>query len=290
MKKLKIGLPKGSLQDFTFGLFKRAGYQLKAEERSYLLSTNDPELEISLIRAQEIPGYVEKGALDVGITGKDWILETEAKVKEIKELPYTKSGIGSVRLVIAVPKGSGIKKISDLEGKSIATEFVNLTQDYLKKKGVAAKVEFSWGATEIKAGKLTDAISELTETGRTLAAHNLKIIETILESTTRLIANRNSFQDPWKRKKISNIALLLEGALLAEKKVGLKLNIEEKRLKKLLSVLPALRKPTVSSLSEEGWCAVEVIVEKREVKDLIPRLKEVGGQGIVEYPLNKVIY
>ncbi len=290
MKKLKIGVPKGSLQDFTFGLFKKAGYQLKVEERSYLLSTTDPELEVSLIRAQEIPGYVEKGALDSGITGKDWILETKAKVKEIKELPYTKSGIGSVRLVIAVPKGSAIKKISDLEGKSIATEFVNITQDYLKKKGVKeAKVEFSWGATEIKAGKLADAICELTETGRTLAAHNLKIIETILQSTTRLIANRKSFQDPWKRRKISAIGLLLEGALLAEKKVGLKLNIEEKRLKKLLSVLPALRKPTISSLSEEGWCAVEVIVEKEKVKDLIPRIKEAGGQGIIEYPLNKVI-
>ncbi|MCK4244225.1 MAG: ATP phosphoribosyltransferase, partial [Candidatus Omnitrophica bacterium] len=250
----------------------------------------DPELEISLIRAQEIPGYVEKGALDAGITGKDWILETKAKVKEIKKLPYTKSGIGSVRLVIAVPKGSSIKKISDLEGKSIATEFVNITKDYLKKKGVVAKVEFSWGATEIKAGKLADAICELTETGRTLAAHNLKIIGTILQSTTRLIANRNSFQDPWKRRKISDIVLLLEGALLAEKKVGLKLNIEEKRLKKLLSVLPALRRPTVSSLSEKGWCAVEVIVDKEKVKDLIPRLKEVGGQGIIEYPLNKVIY
>ena len=290
MKKLKIGIPKGSLQDFTIKLFRKAGFRLKVEERSYLLSSGDQELETSLIRAQEIPGYVEKGALDAGIAGKDWILETKAKVKEIKEFPYTKQGIGSIKLVIAVPKDSPIKRISDLEGKTIATELLNVTQDYLKKRGVKAKVEFSWGATEVKAGKLVDAIAELTETGVTLAAHNLKIIETILESTTRLIANKDSFQDPWKKRKILAIALLLEGALLAERKVGLKLNIEEKRLKKLLSVLPSLRKPTLSSLSEKGWCAVDVVVDKEGVKDLIPRLKEAGGQGIIEYPLNKVIY
>ncbi|HCG76501.1 MAG: ATP phosphoribosyltransferase [bacterium (Candidatus Ratteibacteria) CG_4_10_14_3_um_filter_41_18] len=290
MKKLKIALPKGSLQDFTFSLFKRAGFRLKVEERSYLVSTNDPELEVSLIRAQEIPTYVEKGAVDSGISGKDWILENKARVKEVKELPYTKQGIGSVKLVIAVPKNSPIKKVSDLEGKTIATELVNVTKDYLKKKGVSAKVEFSWGATEIKAGRLVDAIAELTETGATLIAHNLKIIETILTSTPRLIANTKSFREPWKRKKLSALALLLEGALLAETKVGLKLNILSGRLKKLLSVLPALRKPTVSSLSEEGWCAVEAIVEKEEVKNLIPRLKEIGAEGIIEYPLNKVIY
>lgn len=242
MKKLKIALPKGSLQDFTFSLFKRAGFRLKVEERSYLVSTNDPELEVSLIRAQEIPTYVEKGAVDSGISGKDWILENKARVKEVKELPYTKQGIGSVKLVIAVPKNSPIKKVSDLEGKTIATELVNVTKDYLKKKGVSAKVEFSWGATEIKAGRLVDAIAELTETGATLIAHNLKIIETILTSTPRLIANTKSFREPWKRKKLSALALLLEGALLAETKVGLKLNILSGRLKKLLSVLPALRK------------------------------------------------
>ncbi len=290
MKKLKIGIPKGSLQDFTLKLFKKAGFDLKIEERSYLVSADDPQLELFLIRAQEIAGYVENGSFDAGITGKDWILETRAKVKEIKELPYTKRGPGSMRLVIAVPGDSKIRKISDLEGKTIASELVNVTRDYLKKKGIKANVEFSWGATEIKAGKLVDAISELTETGVTISAHNLRIIETILEPTTRVIANKNSFQDPWKRKKISNVALLLEGALLAEGKVGLKLNIKERGLKKLLSILPALRKPTVSSLSEKGWYAVEVIVDRKEVKKLIPQLKELGAQGIIEYPLNKVIY
>ena len=290
MKKLKIGIPKGSLQDFTLKLFKKAGFDLKIEERSYLVSADDPQLELFLIRAQEIAGYVENGSFDAGITGKDWILETRAKVKEIKELPYTKRGPGSMRLVIAVPGDSKIRKISDLEGKTIASELVNVTRDYLKKKGIKANVEFSWGATEIKAGKLVDAISELTETGVTISAHKLRIIETILEPTTRVIANKNSFQDPWKRKKISNVALLLEGALLAEGKVGLKLNIEERGLKKLLSILPALRKPTVSSLSEKGWYAVEIIVDRKEVKKLIPQIKELGAQGIIEYPLNKVIY
>ena len=290
MKKLKIGIPKGSLQDFTLKLFKKAGFELKLEERSYLVSADDPQLELSLIRAQEIAGYVESGSLDAGITGKDWILETRAKVEGIKELPYTKRGPGSMKLVIAVPGDSKIRKIADLEGRTIATELVNVTRDYLKKKGIKAKVEFSWGATEIKAGKLVDAISELTETGATLSAHNLRILEIILESTTRLIANKDSLRNPWKRKKISNVALLLEGALLAEGKAGLKLNIKEKGVEKLLSILPALRKPTISSLSEKGWCAVEVIVDKRDMKELIPRLKEVGGQGIIEYPLNKVIY
>ena len=289
-KKLKLVLPKGSLQEATLTIFQRAGFEIYSSSRSYFLSINDPEIEAVLLRTQEIPRYVELGAFDAGIAGKDWITENRAKVVEVTELVYSKQGFRPVKIVVAVPESSNIKKVEDLEGKLIATELVNLTEDFLKKKGIKANVEFSYGATEIKAGKLVDAIVEITETGSTLYSHNLKIIEVIMESTPRLIANKNSWKDEWKREKIKNISMLLRGALIAEGKVGLKMNLKKENLKKILKILPAMKKPTISPLADEKWVAIETIVDKKIVKDLIPELKKNGAEGIVEYALNKVIY
>ncbi|MDO9574760.1 MAG: ATP phosphoribosyltransferase, partial [Candidatus Contubernalis sp.] len=253
MNKLKLGLPAGSLQKATMEMFKKAGFNIFVGERSYFPSIDDEEIECTLIRAQEIPKYVQDGVLDMGLTGKDWITETKSVVVEVAELVYSKQGLKPIKLVIAVPNDSDIKEVKDLEGKKIATEMVESTRDYLKKHGVNARVEFSWGATEVKPPKLADAIAELTETGRSLVANNLRILDTILESTTRVIANNESFEDPWKRKKIENMVTLLKGALLAEEKVGLKMNVSKDNLAKVISLLPALRKPTISNLNDEEW-------------------------------------
>ncbi|MCX6799000.1 MAG: ATP phosphoribosyltransferase [Candidatus Diapherotrites archaeon] len=287
--KLKLGLPKGSLQDATIKLFKKAGYNIIVNERSYYPQIDDAEVECILMRAQEIPRYVEQGALDVGITGKDWILETKAAVEEIAELLYAKQGLGKVEWVLAVPENSGIKNVKDLQGKRIATELVEFTKEYLRKNGVNADVEFSWGATEVKCPELADAIVEVTETGTSLRANNLRTVETLLESTTRLIANKKAYQDKWKREKIENMALVLKGALEAEARVCLMMNIEKKNLKAVLAILPALKNPTISPLSDENWVAIITIAEEKIVRNLIPRLKKAGARDIVELPLNKVI-
>jgi len=289
MPKLKIGLPKGSLERMTIDLFKRAGYQIKTEERSYAPSVDDKELECLLVRTQEIPLYVEKGLLDMGLAGYDWILERGVKVKKIKELIYSKQGLGKVRWVLAVPVDSQIKRVEDLEKKRVATELVQVTRNYFRRKGIKVEVEFSWGTTEVKPPHLVDAIVELTETGASLRANKLRVVDTVLESTTWLIANLSSWKDSWKREKIKNLAILLEGALNGLGKVGLKMNVSQANLQKLLAVLPALKKPTISRLSEEGWWAVEVILDELEARELIPKIKKLGGEGIVEYPLNKVV-
>lgn len=289
MKKLKLGIPKGSLQKATLTLFKKAGFNIFVNERSYKPVIDDEEIECLLIRAQEIPKYVEQGVLDLGLSGKDWILETDADVFEIADLIYAKQGLGKVKLVLAVAENSNIKSIKDLKGKRVATELVNVTKKYLRENNVKAEVEFSWGATEVKVPELVDAIAELTETGSSLKANNLKIIETILESNTKLIANKKSIKDPWKKKKIEDIALLLTGALNAEGKVGLKMNLEKKNLNKVLSILPALKSPTISELAVKNWLALEIIIEEKTVRELIPQLKKFGAKGIVEYPLNKIV-
>ncbi len=289
MKKLKLGIPKGSLQEATLALFKKAGFNIFVNERSYKPAIDDEEIECLLIRAQEIPRYVEQGVLDLGLSGKDWIIETNADVEEIADLIYAKQGLRKVKLVIAVAEDSSIKSIKDLQGKRIATELVNVTKNYLKKNKINSEVEFSWGATEVKVPGLVDAIAELTETGSSLKANNLRVIDTIMESTTKLIANKNSMKDEWKKKKIDEIALLLNGALLAESKVGLKMNVEKKNLNKLLLLLPALKNPTISELSDKNWVAVETIIDEKIVREIIPKLKQAGAQGIVEYSLNKII-
>jgi len=289
MPKLKLAIPKGSLQEATLRMFRKAGLQMVVNPRSYFPSIDDPEIEPMLIRAQEIPIYVQDGVLDAGLTGLDWVKENRAKVVEVCDLIYAKEGLRPVRWVLAVPQNSKIKKIKDLQGKRIATEVVQLTKDYLSQKGVKAEVEFSWGATEVKPPHLADAIVELTETGSSLRANNLRIVETILESTTKLIANKKAYQDKWKRKKIQNLVLLLKGALAAEDKVGLKMNVAEENLKKLLAILPAMKKPTISHLTSKGWYALETIISEDKVRKLIPGLKEAGAEGIIEYPLNKVI-
>jgi len=288
-KELKLGLPKGSLQESTFRLFKKAGWFIRASSRSYFPSIDDAELSGMLIRAQEMARYVEDGVLDAGLTGQDWVKDQNAKVVEVGNLVYGKVGKKPVRWVIAVPNDSKIKKVKDLQGKRIATELVNYTKRYLKQNGVTADVEFSWGATEVKPPILADAIVELTETGSSLRANNLRIVETIMESVTVFIANKKAWVDPWKRKKIENMYLLLSGAIDAESKVGLKLNVAAKNLQKVISSLPALHTPTVNDLSDEGWHSIEVIVDERVVRDIIPKLKTAGATGIVEYPLNKVI-
>lgn len=288
--KLRIGLPKGSLEVATFQMFKKAGFNISRSERSYFPAIDDEELEAILIRAQEIPRYVEEGVLDVGLTGKDWIMENKSKVVEVADLVYAKQGLRPVRWVVAVPKDSPIKSVKGLRGKRIATELVNVTKSYLRKNKVKAEVEFSWGATEVKPPELVDAIVELTETGESLRANNLRIIDTILESTTKLIANGKAYQEKWKRRKIDILALLLKGALRAEEKVGLKMNVPQEKLKKVISILPAMRTPTISKLSEENWWALETIIDEKTVRDIIPKLKQAGAQGIIEYALNKVIY
>ncbi len=289
MKKIKLGIPKGSLQESTIELFKKAGFNIHVDERSYKPIINDEEIDCLLIRAQEIPKYVEKGVLDAGLSGKDWIIETDADVYEVADLVYAKTGFGKVKLVLAVPEDSGIKSVKDLEGKRIATELVNVTKNYLKNHNVSAEVEFSWGATEVKVPELVDAISELTETGSSLRANKLRVIETILEATTKFIANKKSMQDPWKKQKIEEIALLLNGALAAESKVALKMNVEKKNLSGLISLLSSLKSPTVSELSDKNWIAVEVVVDEKIVREIIPKLKKAGAQGIIEYSLNKII-
>ena len=286
---LKLGMPKGSLQESTTELFKKAGIRISTGDRSYFPYCDDDEIEVMLIRSQEMGKYVQDGLFDVGLTGQDWILETSAKVHEVSELVYGKSGFRPVRWVLAVPNDSPIKSVKDLQGKTIATELVNYTTKYLAERNVQATVEFSWGATEAKAGMLVDAIVELTETGRSLKANKLRIVEDFLSSTTRLIANEKSWQDPWKRQKIENIAILLKGALAAEGMVGLKLNLEEKNLDAIMKILPALKRPTVSKLTLPGWIAIEVVLEETIVKRVIPELKRAGAEGIIEYPLNKLI-
>jgi ATP phosphoribosyltransferase len=290
MKKLKIGLPKGSLQENTFELFKKAGFKIYTESRQYKPYCDDEELDITLVRAQEIPKYVEEGVFDCGISGYDWILETNAKVKQVCELLYSKSGFRPVRWVVAVPEDSDITSITQLKNKRISTELINYVKKYFKKKKIPVKVEFSWGATEVKVPELADAIVELTETGSSLRANKLKIIEEILVSTTRFIANYNSLKDTWKKEKIDNLALLLKGALEAEGMVGLKMNVEKKSLTKIEKLLPSLKNPTISQLSDPNWVAVEVVLKESEVKKMIPQLKKAGAQGIIEYPLNKVVY
>lgn len=289
MKKVKLGIPKGSLEGATVVLFEKAGYAIRATERSYFPSIDDPEMECMLVRAQEMPHYVERGVLDFGITGHDWVVETGASVRELAELIYAKQGMRPVRWVLAVPARSRIRSVKDLKGKTIATEAVNLTKAYLRKHKVRAEVEFSWGATEAKPPELADAIVELTETGSSLRANDLKVIDTVLESTTQVIVNLQSWKDAWKRRKIENVVLLLQGALAAQGKVGLKMNVSQDNLKAVLALLPALKKPTISQLSQEHWVAVETILDEPTVRDLIPELKRAGAQGIVEYPLNKII-
>ncbi|HET6515352.1 MAG TPA: ATP phosphoribosyltransferase [Thermodesulfovibrionales bacterium] len=286
---LKLGLPKGSLQESTLRLFKKAGYHISVSSRSYYPVFDDAEIESMLIRAQEMARYVEDGHLDCGLTGRDWVLEQNADVIEVAELRYAKEGFRPVRWVVAVPMESKIKSLKDLDGKRIATELVGFTRRYLKSKGIRAEVDFSWGATEIKPPFLADAIVELTETGTSLRANNLRVVETMIESTTRFISNKKAWHDRWKRQKMENIALLLRGALAAEEKVGLKMNVPEKSFKRILNLLSAMHSPTVSSLSDSGWYAVDVVTDERIVRDLIPKLKAAGASGIVEYQLNKVI-
>lgn len=286
---LKLGLPKGSLQESTLRLFRKAGYHISVSTRSYYPVFDDAEIESMLIRAQEMARYVEDGVLDCGLTGYDWILEQNVDVAEVAELQYGKEGFRPVRWVIAVPMDSKIKSVKDLEGKRIATELVGYTKRYLKSKGIKADVDFSWGATEVKPPYLADAIVELTETGASLRANNLRVVETIVESTTRFIANKKAWNDKWKKKKMENIALLLKGALAAEEKVGLKMNVQKNSFKRVLSLLSAMHSPTISSLSDSGWYAIEVITDEKIVRDLIPKLKRAGASGIIEYQLNKVI-
>jgi len=290
MSVLKLGLPKGSLQESTFKLFERAGYKLTVQTRSYMPIIDDPEIECLMFRAQEMARYVERGLLDVGLTGKDWIIENNADVVEVEDLVYSKATTQAYRWVLAVPEDSPIHSVRDLEGKRIATELVEATRRYLQKHGVTAEVEYSWGATEIKAPLLVDAIVEGTETGSSLRANRLRIIDTVAESTTKLIANRQAWADPWKREKIETLAMLLKGALQAEVKVGLKMNVPRDHLEQVTAQLPSLHTPTISSQTDPDWVAVEVIADKHLVRDLIPRLKRAGATGIVEYPLNKVIY
>jgi len=287
--KLKLGLPKGSLQEATVRMFAKAGFKLGMNDRSYFPSIDDDEIEVILLRAQEMSRYVEDGILDVGLTGNDWIRENGSNVVRVAELIYAKQSMRPVRWVLAVPQNSKIKSVKDLKGKRIATELVKVTKDYFAKNKVKADVEFSWGATEVKALIGLDAIVEVTETGSSLRANNLREVATVCESTTQFIANRKSWMSPWKRAKIENIAMLLKGAIAAEEKVGLKMNVARTDLKKVLAILPAMKKPTISGLSDASWVDVDTIIDEKEVKYLIPKLKRAGASGIIEYPLNKVI-
>lgn len=291
MKKLRLGLPKGSLQEATIKVFERAGFRVYISERSYFPSIDDPEIEPVLLRAQEMSRYVEEEALDCGITGADWIAENGSKVVSLSELMYAKQSSVKVRWVLAVPEKSAFYSVKDLQGKRIATEVVNVTKNYLRKNHVKADVEFSWGATEAKvADGLVDAVVELTETGSSLRANKLRIVDTVCESTTQFIANKKAAQDPWKKKKMGQIVMLLQGALNANNMVGLKMNLQEKNLKKVLSVLPSLKNPTISTLSQKNWLALETVISEAIVRTLIPNLKSAGAQDIIEYSLNKIIY
>ena len=287
--KLKLGIPKGSLETATIDLFRRAGFNITTSTRSYFPAVDDPEVECMLIRAQEMSRYVEDGVLDAGLTGRDWVQENEAHIQTVADLIYAKQSFGKVRWVLAAPEASPYKSVYDLQGKTIATELVNITERYLSSKGVKARVEFSWGATEVKPPELADAIVEVTETGSSLRANKLRILETVLESNTQLIANIEAWGDPWKRRKLEDMKMLLEGAINALGKVGLMLNVLRDQLPAVLRVLPALKKPTISQLSDEAWVAVNTILEEHTVRTIIPRLKEAGAQGIVEYPLNKIV-
>jgi ATP phosphoribosyltransferase len=289
MSTLRLGIPKGSLQDATVQLFAKAGWRISVNTRSYFPGIDDSEIECMLVRAQEMARYVETGALDAGITGRDWVFETGADVAEIGELLYSKQSLAPVRWVLAVPEDGAIQSVKDLEGKVIATEVVNLTTKYLARHNVSARVEFSWGATEVKVPQLADAIVEVTETGSSLRANRLRIVDTVLESRTVFIANRGSISDSWKCEKISNLVLLLTGAIAAYTKVGIMLNVRKEHLAAVLGVLPALKNPTVSTLSDPEWIAVNTIVDENIVRTIIPRLKAAGAQGIVEYPLNKIV-
>lgn len=292
VKVLKLGLPKGSLQESTFKMFKKAGFNVSLpNERSYFPSINDAEIRVVLLRAQEMARYVQDGALDCGITGNDWIMENKADVVRVTDLIYAKQSLNKVRWVLAVPQDSGIKNIKQLRGKRVASELVNVTKDYFRKNKIKLDVEFSWGATEAKVNAgLVDAIVELTETGSSLKANKLVEIATLCESTAQFIANKKSYADNWKKEKIGQVVLLLKGAIAAEEKVGLKMNVKKEDLKKVLAKLPALKKPTISGLSDDGWFAIETIIDERVVRQIIPELKKAGAQGIIEYPLNKVIY
>ena len=287
--KLKLGIPKGSLENATIELFRRAGFNITASSRSYFPAIDDPEIECMLIRAQEMARYVEDGILDAGLTGRDWIEESSAEVEKIVDLIYAKQSFGKVRWVLAVPETSQFQSVQDLQGKIIATELVETTKRYLAQNGVTAKVEFSWGATEVKPPVLADAIVEITETGSSLRANKLRIIETILESNTQLIANKTAVKDEAKRRKLWDMKLLLESAINALGKVGLMMNVRKDNLNAVLDVLPALKKPTISHLSDEDWLAVNTILDESMVRTIIPRLQEAGAQGIVEYPLNKIV-
>lgn len=287
--KLKLGIPKGSLENATVDLFKRAGFNITTSSRSYFPAIDDPEIECMLIRAQEMARYVEDGVLDAGLTGRDWVEENDSSVVTVADLIYAKQSFGKVRWVLAVPEASSFHSVTDLQGKVIATELVGATRRYLQRNGVTAKVEFSWGATEVKPPVLADAIVEVTETGSSLRANKLRIIETVLESNTQLVANTASWEDSWKRRKLEDMKMLLEGAINALGKVGLMLNVQKERLEAVLGVLPALKNPTVSPLSSGDWFAVNTILDESTVRDIIPRLKEAGAQGIVEYPLNKIV-
>ena len=286
---LKLGIPAGSLQEATAELFRRAGYKITFGSRSYYPTVDDDEMECLLIRAQEMARYVEDGVLDAGLTGHDWVLENGADVREVVELVFSKVSRRPVRWVLCVPEDSPVRSVKDLQGKRIATEAVGLTTRYLEKHGVKARVEFSWGATEVKPPRLADAIVEVTETGSSLRANNLRIVDEVLQSTTRLVANHQSYADPWKQQKIDDLALMLQGAMAAEGKVGLMMNVPREKLRQVLALLPALQQPTVSSLADEKWVAVNTILDETVVRHIIPRLKATGARGIVEYPLCKVI-
>lgn len=289
-RRLCIGLPSGSLQEATLDLFVKAGYQITGTKRSYKPAVDDPELDVRLLRAQEISRYVERGFLDCGITGKDWVEENGSDVEILAKLEYSKATSGPTRWVLVVPEASPIQSIQDLQGKRIATEAVGLTTRYLQKHGIKAIVEFSWGATEVKVPELVDAIVDITETGTSLKANGLRIVDVITESFPQVIGNRNAMRDPWKSAKIARLMLLLQGALNARNKVGLKMNLELSKLASLIQRLPALRNPTVSPLSQSGWVAIETIIDEKIVREIIPELKELGAEGIIEYPLNKVVY
>lgn len=290
MKKLSIGLPSGSLIEPTIQLFAKAGFQISGSSRSYRPAVNDPELEIRLLRAQEISRYVEHGFLDCGITGKDWVCENDSDVEFLAELPYSKVSARPTKWVLVVPEDSEFRSVEDLRGKRVATEAVGLTKKFFAGRGVEVEVEFSWGATEVKVPDLVDAIVDVTETGSSLRANKLRVVEVLMESFPNFIANRAALEDAWKSQKINGLKLLLEGALRARDLVGLKMNFPKKNLKKLLATLPALRNPTVSPLTQEDWISVETVIEENVVREIIPELKSLGAEGIIEYPLNKVVY
>jgi ATP phosphoribosyltransferase len=289
-KVLKLGIPKGSLEEATVSLFAKAGYRIKIKSRSYFPSIDDDEIECMLIRAQEIARYVADGILDAGLTGKDWVQENRADVVEVADLVYSKQSSKPVRWVLAVPNDSAIKSVKDLQGKRIATEVVNMTVDYLKKHGVTAQVEFSWGATEVKPPKLADAIVEITETGSSLRANNLKIIDTLMESTTKFIMNKDAHNDAWKKDKVDRLVLMLKSAMAANGKVGLMMNVPKSKLDAVMEILPRDKKPTIAELSDRDWVDLSVIMEEKMVRDIAPELKRVGAEDIVEYPLNKIIH